>query len=108
MNKFDKNFHMNFSPFYLTVVFMIIVAFAFETTAEDKAVGYTTDGLPVTFEDLSAEARQELLEKEMAEADDLVEEATSTKPVLVTATTSDGRTVNYSCRVVNINKVNEE
>ena len=51
---------------------------------------------------------KEQLEKEMAEADDLVEEATSTKPVLVTATTPDGRTMNYSCRVVNINKVNEE
>ena len=160
MNKFNKNFHLNFSPFYAMAVFMVLFAVVFETTAEDKAVGYTTDGLPVTMEDLSAEARQELLEKEMAEADALLEEATSTKPVLVSIpyevvdnevivafgygirliatypcnvtpgdivvpepglteigistrflvqrTLPDGRTMNYTCRVVNIYKTEEE
>jgi hypothetical protein len=159
MNKFDKNFHMNFSPLYATLIFMIMFAVVFETTAEDKAVGFTTDGLPVLMEDLSAEARQELLENEMAEADALLEEAT-TKPVLVSIpyevvdnevivafgygirliatypcnvtpgdivvpepglteigistrflvqrTLPDGRTMNYTCRVVNIYKTEEE
>ena len=150
---------MNFSPLYATLIFMIMFAVVFETTAEDKAVGFTTDGLPVLMEDLSAEARQELLENEMAEADALLEEAT-TKPVLVSIpyevvdnevivafgygirliatypcnvtpgdivvpepglteigistrflvqrTLPDGRTMNYTCRVVNIYKTEEE
>ena len=79
MNKFDKNFHINFSPLLMAAVVMFLMLVAFETKAQE--VGYTSDGIPILMEDLSAEARQELLEKEMAEADTLLEEATSTKPV---------------------------
>jgi hypothetical protein len=84
MNKHDKNFLINFSPLLMAAVVMFLMLVAFETKAQDKTVGYTSDGIPILMEDLSAEARQELLEKEMAEADTLLEEATaSTKPVLV-------------------------
>lgn len=158
MSKFDKNFHINFSPLYAAAVFMMIFAIAFETKAEDKAVGYTSDGIPILMQDLSAEARQELLEKEMAEADALLGEAT-TKPVLVSIpyevvdnevivafgygirliatypcnvtpgdivvpepglteigistkflvqrTLPDGKTMNYLCRVVGLEKITE-
>ena len=158
MNKHDKNFLKNMSPLLIAAAFMLLIALAFETKAQE--VGYTSDGIPVTMEDLSAEARQELLEKEMAEADALLEEATSTKPVLVSIpyevvdnevivafgygirliatypcnvtpgdivvpepglteigistrflvqrTLPDGRTMNYTCRVVNIYKTEED
>ena len=158
MNKHDKNFLKNMSPLLIAAAFMLLIALAFETKAQE--VGYTSDGIPVTMEDLSAEARQELLEKEMAEADALLEEATPTKPVLVSIpyevvdnevivafgygirliatypcnvtpgdivvpepglteigistrflvqrTLPDGRTMNYTCRVVNIYKTEED
>mgnify|MGYP003675183792 CR=1 FL=1 len=158
MNKHDKNFLINFSPLLMAAVVMFLMLVAIETKAQE--VGYTSDGIPILMEDLSAEARQELLEKEMAEADALLEEATSTKPVLVSIpyevvdnevivafgygirliatypcnvtpgdivvpepglteigistrflvqrTLPDGRTMNYTCRVVNIYKTEEE
>jgi len=158
MNKHDKNFLKNMSPLLIAAAFMLLIALAFETKAQE--VGYTSDGIPVTMEDLSAEARQELLEKEMAEADALLDEATSTTPVLVSIpyevvdnevivafgygirliatypcnvtpgdivvpepglteigistrflvqrTLPDGRTMNYTCRVVNIYKTEED
>ena len=158
MNKHDKNFLINFSPLLMAAFVMFLMLVAIETKAQE--VGYTSDGIPILMEDLSAEARQELLEKEMAEADALLEEATSTKPVLVSIpyevvdnevivafgygirliatypcnvtpgdivvpepglteigistrflvqrTLPDGRTMNYTCRVVNIYKTNEE
>ena len=158
MNKHDKNFLINFSPLLMAAFVMFLMLVAIETKAQE--VGYTSDGIPILMEDLSAEARQELLEKEMAEADALLEEATSTKPVLVSIpyevvdnevivafgygirliatypcnvtpgdivvpepglteigistrflvqrTLPDGRTMNYTCRVVNIYKTEEE
>ena len=158
MNKHDKNFLKNMSPLLMAAAFMILIAIAVDTKAQE--VGYTSDGLPILMEDLSAEARQELLEKEMAEADSLLEEATPTKPVLVSIpyevvdnevivafgygirliatypcnvtpgdivvpepglteigistrflvqrTLPDGRTMNYTCRVVNIYKTEED
>ena len=81
MNKHDKNFLKNMSPLLIAAAFMLLIALAFETKAQE--VGLTSDGIPILMEDLSAEARQELLEKEMAEADALLDEATSTTPVLV-------------------------
>ena len=158
MNKHDKNFLINFSPLLMAAFVMFLMLVAIETKAQE--VGYTSDGIPVTMEDLSAEARQELLEKEMAEADALLDEATSTTPVLVSIpyevvdnevivafgygirliatypcnvtpgdivvpepglteigistrflvqrTLPDGRTMNYTCRVVNIYKTEED
>tara|TARA_R110001606_G_scaffold396618_1_gene571112 strand:- start:20 stop:514 length:495 start_codon:yes stop_codon:yes gene_type:complete len=158
MNKHDKNFLINFSPLLMAAVVMFLMLVAIETKAQE--VGYTSDGIPILMEDLSAEARQELLEKEMAEADALLEEATPTTPVLVSIpyevvdnevivafgygirliatypcnvtpgdivvpepglteigistrflvqrTLPDGRTMNYTCRVVNIYKTEEE
>ena len=158
MNKHDKNFLKNMSPLLMAAAFMILIAIAVDTKAQE--VGYTSDGLPILMEDLSAEARQELLEKEMAEADALLDEATSTTPVLVSIpyevvdnevivafgygirliatypcnvtpgdivvpepglteigistrflvqrTLPDGRTMNYTCRVVNIYKTEED
>ena len=158
MNKHDKNFLINFSPLLMAAFVMFLMLVAIETKAQE--VGYTSDGIPILMEDLSAEARQELLEKEMAEADALLEEATSTKPVLVSIpyevvdnevivafgygirliatypcnvtpgdivvpepglteigistrflvqrTLPDGRTMNYTCRVVNIYKTEED
>ena len=157
MNKHDKNFLINFSPLLMAAFVMFLMLVAIETKAQE--VGYTSDGIPILMEDLSAEARQELLEKEMAEADALLEEATPTKPVLVSIpyevvdnevivafgygirliatypcnvtpgdivvpepglteigistrflvqrTLPDGRTMNYTCRVVNIYKAEE-
>ena len=35
MNKFDKNFHINFSPLYMVAVFMVLFTIAFETKAGD-------------------------------------------------------------------------
>ena len=158
MNKHDKNFLINFSPLLMAAFVMFLMLVAIETKAQE--VGYTSDGIPILMEDLSAEARQELLEREMAEADALVEEATPTKPVLVSIpyevvdnevivafgygirliatypcnvtpgdivvpepglteigistrflvqrTLPDGRTMNYTCRVVNIYKTEED
>ena len=158
MNKHDKNFLINFSPLLMAAFVMFLMLVAIETKAQE--VGYTSDGIPILMEDLSAEARQELLEKEMAEADALLDEATSTTPVLVSIpyevvdnevivafgygirliatypcnvtpgdivvpepglteigistrflvqrTLPDGRTMNYTCRVVNIYKTEED
>lgn len=36
MNKFDKNFHLNFSPLYLTFAFMLLMLWASETKADEK------------------------------------------------------------------------
>lgn len=35
MNKFDRNFHINFSPLYLAAVFMFFMLWAFETKASE-------------------------------------------------------------------------
>ncbi len=35
MNEFDKNFHLNFSPLYFTVVFMLFMIWANETKADE-------------------------------------------------------------------------
>lgn len=35
MNKFDKNFHLNFLPLYGVIVFMLLMAFAYEAKAEE-------------------------------------------------------------------------
>ena len=35
MNDFDKNFHINFSPLYLTFAFMLFMLWAHEAKAED-------------------------------------------------------------------------
>lgn len=38
MNKFDKNFHINFLPLYGVIVFMILMAFAHEAKAEEEFI----------------------------------------------------------------------
>ena len=47
MNKHDKNFLINFSPLLMAAVVMFLMLVAIETKAEDKIIGYTSDGIPV-------------------------------------------------------------
>ena len=35
MDKFEKNFHINFSPLYITVVIMFAMCFALDTKADE-------------------------------------------------------------------------
>ena len=73
MNKIKIDFK---SPW--TMLFALCMGVALMTSlafADEEPVGYTEDGLPIYMEDLPVEARQELLEKNMAEANALLEEA---------------------------------
>lgn len=72
-----KNIKLNIkSPWALLITLCMGVALMTSLAfADEEPVGYTEDGLPIYMEDLPVEARQELLEKNMAEADALLEEA---------------------------------
>ena len=50
MNKHDKNFLKNMSPFLIAAVVMFFMAVAFETKADDHM--YTEHGIKITEEDL--------------------------------------------------------
>ena len=53
MDKHDKNFLINMSPLLITALVMFFMMVAFETRAdEDKVMGYTEHGIPVTEKDL--------------------------------------------------------
>lgn len=73
MNKIKIDFK---SPW--TMLFALCMGVALMTSlafADEEPIGYTEDGLPIYMEDLPVEARQEILEKHMAEANALLEEA---------------------------------
>ena len=53
LNKHDKNFLINISPFLIVALVMFFMMVAFETKADEKEiVGYTEHGIAVTKEDL--------------------------------------------------------
>ena len=49
MNEHDKNFIKNMSPLLITAFVMFLMMVAYDTKAdEDKVIGYTEHGIPVT------------------------------------------------------------
>lgn len=53
MNKLDKNFIINFSPFLIAAVVMFFMAVAYDTKADDH--NYTDHGIKITAEDLAVD-----------------------------------------------------
>jgi len=57
MDEFDKNFIKNMSPLLITAVVMFFLMVAYETKAdEDKVMGYTEHGIPVTKAELEVKS----------------------------------------------------
>ena len=56
MNKFDKNFHINFSPMYLAVAVMIMFLVAFNLKADGNT---TAHGIVLSDEEI-AQAKKDL------------------------------------------------
>jgi hypothetical protein len=57
MDEFDKNFIKNMSPLLITAVVMFFLMVAYETNADDnKIIGYTEHGIPVTKAELEVKS----------------------------------------------------